>query len=50
MYTLYQNNIINNIGRVALEQAYRSLRKLDSNYIHINVFCTTSTSIKSIKT
>ena len=42
---LYHYNIIYNIDRTALEQAYRSLRKLGSNYIHVHL-CTKSISIK----
>ena len=38
-------NCIYNIGRAALEQAYRSLCKLGSNYIYFNL-CTKSISIK----
>ena len=45
---ILHNYIIYNIGRAALEQAYRSLCKLGSNYIHI-ILWTKSISIKSIK-
>ena len=45
IYTLYHYNIIYDIALDALEQAYRSLCKLGSNYIHIHL-CTKSISIK----
>ena len=45
IYTLHHYNIIYNTGRAALEQAYRNLCKLGSNYIHIHL-CTKSISIK----
>ena len=35
IYTLYHYNIIYNIDRAALEQAYRSLCKLSRNYIQL---------------
>ena len=44
-YTLYHYNIIDNIGRAALEQAYRCFFKRDINYIYIHL-CTKSISIK----
>ena len=48
IYTLNHYNIIYNIGRAALEQAYRRSCKFGSNYIHIHL-CTKCTSIKSRK-
>ena len=38
IYTLYHYNIIYNIVRAGLEQAYRSLCKLGSNYIYICIY------------